>query len=65
MNAGLIGDGSTERSMPVSRGEDVPDWYIEQVARFMQLTNWHTYQFLTKQKCGINGGRWACLGHGR
>jgi len=29
--------------------EDVPDSYIEQVARVMQLANWHTYQVLTKR----------------
>ena len=29
--------------------EDVPDWYIEQVARVMKLANWHTYQVLTKR----------------
>src|SRR5207237_1746449 len=26
---------------------DVPDSYVEQVARVMQLANWHTYQVLT------------------
>ena len=29
--------------------EDVPDDYIVQVARVMQLANWHTYQVLTKR----------------
>lgn len=29
--------------------EDVPDWYVEQVARVMQIANWHTYQVLTKR----------------
>ena len=29
--------------------EDVPDWYIEQVARVMEMANWHTYQVLTKR----------------
>jgi protein gp37 len=29
--------------------EDVPDAYIEQVVRVMQLANWHTYQVLTKR----------------
>jgi len=29
--------------------EDVPDWYVEQVVRVMQLANWHTYQVLTKR----------------
>jgi protein gp37 len=29
--------------------EDVPDAYIEQVARVMELANWHTYQVLTKR----------------
>lgn len=29
--------------------EDVPDWYVEQIARVMQLANWHTYQVLTKR----------------
>jgi protein gp37 len=29
--------------------EDVPDWYVEQVARVMQMANWHTYQVLTKR----------------
>jgi protein gp37 len=29
--------------------EDVPDSYVEQVARVMQLANWHTYQVLTKR----------------
>jgi protein gp37 len=29
--------------------EDVPDWYVEQVARIMAMANWHTYQVLTKR----------------
>jgi protein gp37 len=29
--------------------EDVPDWYVEQVARVMQMADWHTYQVLTKR----------------
>jgi protein gp37 len=29
--------------------EDVPDSYVVQVARVMQLANWHTYQVLTKR----------------
>src|SRR5438552_1156476 len=29
--------------------EEVPDDYIEQVARVMTLANWHTYQVLTKR----------------
>jgi len=29
--------------------EDVPDWYVEQVTRVMQMANWHTYQVLTKR----------------
>lgn len=29
--------------------EDVPDWYIEQVALVMAMANWHTYQVLTKR----------------
>ncbi len=29
--------------------EDVPDEYIQKVARVMQLANWHTYQVLTKR----------------
>ena len=29
--------------------EDVPDAYIEEVVRVMQLANWHTYQVLTKR----------------
>jgi protein gp37 len=29
--------------------EDVPDCYVEQVARVMELANWHTYQVLTKR----------------
>ena len=29
--------------------EDVPDAYIEQVVRVMQMANWHTYQVLTKR----------------
>ena len=29
--------------------EDVPDSYVEQVVRVMQLGNWHTYQVLTKR----------------
>lgn len=28
---------------------DVPDGYVEQVARVMQMANWHTYQVLTKR----------------
>jgi protein gp37 len=27
----------------------VPDWYVEQVVRVMQMANWHTYQVLTKR----------------
>jgi protein gp37 len=33
--------------------EDVPDWYIEQVVRVMQLANWHTYQVLTKRSARL------------
>jgi protein gp37 len=29
--------------------KDVPDWYVEQVARVMALADWHTYQVLTKR----------------
>jgi protein gp37 len=29
--------------------EDVPDRYVEQIARVMQMANWHTYQVLTKR----------------
>ena len=29
--------------------KDVPDDYIERVARVMQLADWHTYQVLTKR----------------
>jgi len=29
--------------------DDVPNSYIEQVARVMQMANWHTYQVLTKR----------------
>jgi protein gp37 len=29
--------------------EDVPDWYVERVARVMEMANWHTYQVLTKR----------------
>jgi protein gp37 len=29
--------------------EEVPDWYVEQVTRVMQMANWHTYQVLTKR----------------
>ena len=29
--------------------DDVPDSYIEQVVRVMQMANWHTYQVLTKR----------------
>src|SRR5687767_389918 len=29
--------------------EDVPDEYVEQVARVMSLANWHTFQVLTKR----------------
>lgn len=29
--------------------DDVPDWYVVQVARVMTLANWHTYQVLTKR----------------
>ncbi|MAT67954.1 MAG: hypothetical protein CMJ58_00340 [Planctomycetaceae bacterium] len=29
--------------------EGVPDEYVEQVARVMELANWHTYQVLTKR----------------
>jgi protein gp37 len=27
----------------------VPDWYIEQVVRVIELADWHTYQVLTKR----------------
>src|SRR5579872_2765949 len=27
----------------------VPDWYIEQVVRVMEVADWHTYQILTKR----------------
>ncbi len=33
--------------------EEVPDWYIEQVARVMQMANWHTYQVLTKRSARL------------
>jgi protein gp37 len=29
--------------------DGVPDWYVEQVVRVMQMANWHTYQVLTKR----------------
>lgn len=29
--------------------DDVPDFYVEQVARVMEMANWHTYQVLTKR----------------
>jgi protein gp37 len=29
--------------------QDVPDVYVEQVVRVMQLADWHTYQVLTKR----------------
>ncbi len=29
--------------------DDVPDSYVEQVARVMQMANWHTFQVLTKR----------------
>jgi protein gp37 len=29
--------------------EDVPDWFVERVARVMRVANWHTYQVLTKR----------------
>src|SRR5579862_1569076 len=29
--------------------DDVPDEFIEQVCRVMQIANWHTYQVLTKR----------------
>ncbi len=29
--------------------EDVPDGYVEQVVRVMQMADWHTYQVLTKR----------------
>ncbi len=29
--------------------KDVPDRYVEQVVRVMQMANWHTYQVLTKR----------------
>lgn len=29
--------------------EGVQDWYIERVAKVMQMANWHTYQVLTKR----------------
>jgi hypothetical protein len=34
--------------------EDVPDWYIAQVVRVMQLANWHTYQAPSGQKDCVN-----------
>jgi protein gp37 len=33
--------------------EEVPDAYIEQVVRVMQLANWHTYQVLTKREARL------------
>jgi protein gp37 len=27
----------------------VPDWFVEQVVRVMQMADWHTYQVLTKR----------------
>ena len=33
--------------------EDVPDSYIEQVVRVMQMANWHTYQVLTKRSARL------------
>src|SRR5205814_4558024 len=29
--------------------EDVPDWYVEQIARVMLAADWHTFQVLTKR----------------
>jgi len=29
--------------------KDVPDWFVEQVVRVMQMADWHTYQVLTKR----------------
>jgi protein gp37 len=29
--------------------DDVPEWYIERVARVMELASWHTFQVLTKR----------------
>lgn len=29
--------------------DEVPDWYIEQVACVMEMADWHTYQVLTKR----------------
>src|ERR1051325_7171298 len=29
--------------------KDVPDDYVQQVVRVMQIANWHTYQVLTKR----------------
>ncbi len=34
--------------------EDVPEAYVEQVARVMQLGKWHTYQVLTKRAGRLN-----------
>ena len=29
--------------------DGVPDAYVEQVVRVMEMANWHTYQVLTKR----------------
>lgn len=29
--------------------DDVPDWYIEQVSKVMEMAKWHTFQVLTKR----------------
>lgn len=34
--------------------EDVPDWYVNQIARVMQMASWHTYQVLTKRATRLN-----------
>ncbi len=35
--------------------DDVPDTYIEQVARVMEMANWHTFQVLTKRASRLQG----------
>ena len=42
--------------------KDVPDWYVEQVGRVMQMADWHTYQVLTKRaEQSRHAPRAACL----
>ena len=39
--------------------EDVPDDYIEQIARVMEMASWHTFQVLTKRADRLREARYG------